>query len=65
MKTYTVHQDGAGNYDIESKNEETALREMAENILDSMVDDDSREVAFCTTDREEQIEKILTTLQIV
>ena len=61
MKTYEITQDGAGTYEIKAKDEEAAIREMAEGIVDSTKD---WEIQFSTDSREKAIEKAMLTLSI-
>lgn len=62
MRIYTINQEGAGNYEIEAENEESAIREMAEGIVDAA---DDWETQFATDDRDEAIEKAAATLTVV
>ena len=65
MKTYSILQEGAGVYEIEAGSEDEALREMAEGIVETLDNDDERECAFLTTDREEMIERAMQSLSII
>ena len=64
MRTWTIHQDSCGDFEIEAETKEEALAEMAGDIVDSLPEE-NWSIQFLTNSRDDAIEFVLCTLDIV
>ena len=62
MKTYTILQDAAGRYEIDTDSSDEAINEMARNIVDTT---EEWQLQYNTDNYEEAVEAAKETLTII